>query len=86
MTDKDKEYSIKKGARFTVVYRITNSKEGIVEGTYAGMAALGTDTALVLETEDGPFFLNAGTIVSLRQLEPAPEEPKKKVDESALYG
>lgn len=84
MTDND--YSIRKGARFTVVYRITNSKEGIVEGVYAGMAALGTDTAIVLETEDGPFFLSAGAVVSMRQMQPAPEEPRKPADESALYG
>lgn len=80
------EFAIRNDARFAVVYRITNSKEGSVEGTYKGMAALGTDTAIVLDTADGILFLNASSIVSMMQLEAAPEEPKKQVDESALYG
>ncbi|GEM_PF-1719674 len=80
------DYSIKKDARFVVVYRITDSRDGSVEGTYKGMAAMGAETAFVFETSDGIVFLNASSIVSMKQTAAAPEEPKKPKDESALYG
>ena len=81
------KYSLAQGARFSVVYRINRSQDGTVEGMYGGMAAMGTETALVFETADGIVFSNASSVVSMRQLEAAPEEPRKATgDDRALYG
>ena len=81
------EHSIVKGARFSVVYRVNVTKEAVVEGVYGGMAAMGTETALVFETADGISFINSNAIVAVNQTEAAPEEPRKGPGEDrALYG
>ena len=80
------ECSISKGARFSVVFRINSTKDCTVEGVYKGMAAMGTETALVFETSDGTSFINASAVVRMDQIGAAPEEPKKKADDRALYG
>ncbi len=81
------EYKLVPGARFSVVYRVNMSTSDTLEGTYRGMAAVGTETALVFETVDGISFLNASSIVVLNQLEAAPEEPRKESPaDSIFYG
>ena len=50
------------------------------------MAAMGTETALVFETSEGISFINCSDISAMVQTCAAPEEPKKKSDDRALYG
>ncbi len=82
------EFFLAPGARFSVVYRVNTTKDCTVEGVYKGMAMIGTETALVLEKADGILsFINASLIVSMDQLEAAPEVQQTKASaDRAFYG
>lgn len=81
------DFSLAPGAGYRVSYRINASKDAELEGIYKGMALIGTETALVFDTDSGRTYLNASSIVGMRQVAAAPEEPRKKGGEDrALYG
>lgn len=73
------------GARFKVAFCVGKEVREI-EGSYKGMAAMGAETALVFETSEGTAFINCSGISAMIQTCAAPEEPKKKSDDRALYG
>lgn len=79
------ECAIVKGARFKVAFCVGEEVRE-TEGCYMGMAAMGTETALVFETSEGISFINCSDISAMVQTCAAPEEPKKKSDDRALYG
>lgn len=79
------ECAIVKGARFKVSYCVGKEVRE-VEGPYRGMAAMGTETALVFDVAEGVAFINCSDISAMIQTCAAPEEPKKKSDDRALYG
>lgn len=81
------DFSLKAGARLEAVYRINSTKDAVVEGDYRGMAMVGTETALVLDTESGRTYVNASSVVTLRTVRDAPEEPAKDTGaDRAFYG
>ncbi|MDO5862349.1 MAG: hypothetical protein Q4Q58_06130 [Thermoplasmata archaeon] len=82
------DFSLAPGARFRVCYRISTARDGSLEGVYKGMAAIASDTALVFDTVDGLAYVSAASVVTMLQLEAAPEAPSKKPsgDDRALYG
>lgn len=69
-----------------MVYRLTNAQIGSFEGGYLGMAAIGTDTALVFDVEGRRRMVMASLIVTMDELEAAPAEPERKDPGSAYYG
>ena len=74
-----------RSARFKVAFCIGKEVRE-TEGCYMGMAAMGTETALVFDTSEGISFINCSDISAMVQTCAAPEEPKKKSDDRALYG
>ncbi len=78
--------SISVGAEFKVVYRVCSTESEEIEGVYKGMAAMGTETAMAFQCEDGMHFINSSAISAMVQVHAAPEEPKKESGDRALYG
>ncbi len=85
------DYSLAPGARFFVMFRCSQSECQSFEGVYRGLSAIGPETALVFEMEEGLRFVNASSVVTMDQVEAAPEEAsgkKKQVAaaDSVFYG
>ncbi len=80
------DFSLKAGARIEAVYRINSTKDAAVEGEYRGMAMIGTETALVLDTDSGRTYVSASSVVTIRTVRDAPsEEPKKASGEDREF-
>lgn len=80
--------SMAPGAKFSVKYCINDEDTEVLEGTYKGMAMIGSDAALVFDVGGRMTYLRAATIVVMEQIEAAPEEDQKKApaDDRAFYG
>lgn len=81
------DFSLAPGARFSVDYKTGSDSNATLEGVFRGMALIGTETALVFDTDSGRTYLRAAPIICMRQLEAAPEDSKRPAgDDRALYG
>lgn len=77
------------GARFSVEYRRTVNEAVTIEGVFKGVTPMGRDVAFAFETDKGLMIVLSLHIISMLQLEKAPEKPKKEkkiVVDRALYG
>lgn len=75
-----KDYELKIGSVYTVTV-----KEKEVTGTFCGYAMIGSETALVIEDENGTVYVSADSVVMMRLIRKAPEnEPESPKD--VYYG
>lgn len=82
------EFKITSGSKYSITFLISEKESKVLNGTYRGMAAIGTDTALVFDINEAQTFIIASRIIMMTLLEAAPEEPEKKKSEpsSVYYG
>ncbi|MFA7186051.1 MAG: hypothetical protein WC082_14215 [Victivallales bacterium] len=75
-----KDYELKIGSVYTVTV-----KEKEVTGAFCGYAMIGSETALVIEDENGTVYVSADSVVMMRLIRKAPEnEPESPKD--VYYG
>lgn len=82
----EQECKVTVGSRYSVVYRVTVTQAETFEGVYRGMAAIGSETALVFEADGRRRMIMASLVSSMDELEAAPQEPEKQDAGSAYYG
>ena len=76
------EYLVSIGSKYSVDY---GGEEPTV-GVFKGYSAMGTDTAMVFELENGTLrFINLAQIIYLDLLESAPKKASKKKDTGSVY-
>jgi len=76
------EYQVSIGAK----YRVDSGTEGLTVGVFKGYSAMGTETAMVFELEDGTLrFINLAQIIYLDLLKSAPKKSFKKKDTGSVY-
>ncbi len=77
MTD-DKNYELRPGAIYDVVY---GKDDDNVTGTFCGYTMIGSETALVIESEERIFYVPAVAVICMRSVEQAPvKEPSSSKD------
>lgn len=81
------DYTISSGAVFEVTWRRTAEECATFTGTYKGMSAIASDTALVFKIDGMLRFVNASAIVCMDQVEAAPEteQTAKKADPGNIF-
>ena len=78
----DGEYVVSIGAK----YRVNHGDEEPTVGIFKGYSAMGTETAMVFEMEDGTLrFINLAQIIYLDLLEGAPKKQSKKKETGSVY-
>ena len=83
MIDVDAEYAVTIGSK----YSVDHGGEDLTVGVFRGYSAMGSDTAMVFELENGTLrFINLAQIIYLDLLESAPKKTKKKDTGSVYYG
>jgi hypothetical protein len=76
------EFAVTVGSK----YRVDHGNEDLTTGIFKGYSAMGTDTAMVFQLEDGTLrFINLAQIVYLDLLEDAPKKQSKKKDSGSVY-
>ena len=76
------EYIVSIGSK----YRVDHGGEELTEGIFKGYSAMGTETAMVFELENGTLrFINLAQIIYLDLLEAAPKKASKKTDTGSVY-
>ena len=76
------EYQVSVGAK----YSVDCGAEELTVGIFKGYSAMGTETAMVFELENGTLrFINLAQIIYLDLLKSAPKKPLKKKDTGSVY-
>ncbi len=80
------EFSIAPGAVFRVVWKMSSTEHGEFEGTYKGLSAIASDTALVFDVGGTLRFLSSSSVLCMDQLSAAPEcDGKKNQDPGSVF-
>ena len=75
-------YSVSIGSKCSVDY----GDEEPVKGVFKGYSAMGSETMMVFELEDGTLrFVNITQIIYLDLLEAAPKKSQKAKDSGSVY-
>ena len=84
MIDVDGEYVVSIGSKC----RVNHGDEELTTGVFKGYSAMGAETMMVIQTDDGTLrFINLAQIIYLDLLEDAPKkQPRKKESGSVYYG
>ena len=76
------EYIVSIGSK----YSVDHGGEDLTVGIFKGYSAMGTETAMVFELENGTLrFINLAQIIYLVLLEAAPKKASKKKDTGSVY-
>ncbi|MBO4357913.1 MAG: hypothetical protein J5813_07105 [Candidatus Methanomethylophilaceae archaeon] len=76
------EYIVSIGSK----YSVDHGGEDLTVGIFKGYSAMGTETAMVFELENGTLrFINLAQIIYLDLLEAAPKKASKKKDTGSVY-
>jgi hypothetical protein len=80
--DLDGDYAVSVGSK----YRINHGDEELTTGVFKGYSAMGTETMMVFQLDDGTLrFINLAQIIYLDLLEGASKKPSKKKDAGSVY-
>jgi len=78
----DGEFSVSVGSK----YRVNHGDEELTVGVFKGYSAIGSETAMVFQLDDGVIrFINLAQIIYLDLLEAAPKKPSKKKETGSVY-
>jgi len=78
----DGEFIVSVGSRC----RVNHGDEDLTEGIFKGYSAMGAETMMVFELDDGtPRFINLAQIIYLDLLEAPVKKSSKKKDSGSVY-
>ncbi|MCL2712814.1 MAG: hypothetical protein FWD37_06040 [Methanomassiliicoccaceae archaeon] len=77
----EKDTELVKGSRCSVRFGKTEE----VSGVFKGYSMIGSETAVVIDCDGTVQFIMASHITSIKIIEPANSEIKKKKDEPGVY-